>query len=360
MTNCNSVRGMGLATKSKPGIAAVTASENRHNLLGLTAERLLDIYQRMVLSRTLDQRVWQLNRQGKAAIVASAQGHEAAQVGSALALDKDRDLFFTYYRSMAVCVALGVTPTEVLLTFMAKVGEPFSGARQFPLHGAYMQHRIINVSNVVAAHLTKADGAALAFKTRQEFGVVIAYFGDGASSEGECHEAMNFAGVHRLPIIFFCENNRYAISVPLDKQMAIQDVAIRAQGYGFPGVVVDGSDLLAVMEATGNAAARARAGEGPTLIEAKVERFMPHTSDDDDRRYRSKAELEEMRGKADPLGKLRSYLLEQGILTPEMDKAYLAKALAEVNEATDFAEKAPYPDTSTFYDHLHSPGTRGV
>ena len=200
------------------------------------------------------------------------------------ALRPGRDLFYTYYRDLAVLLALGMTPAEVMLGFLAKDGERMSGARQFPLHGAYPDLGAVNLSNVVGTQVPQAVGAALAARMRGEDTVVIVYFGDGASSVGDCHEAMNFAGVHRLPVIFFCENNGYAISVPRSRQMAVENVAGRAEGYGMPGVIVDGCDVVAIYEATTEAAARARSGRGPTLIEAMVERYLPHTSDDDDRR----------------------------------------------------------------------------
>ena len=178
-------------------------------------------------------------------------------------------------------------------------GEPFSGARQFPTHGTYSKYGIVNLSNVVGTQVPQAAGVALASKMRGEDTVTIVYFGDGATSSGDCHEGMNFAGIHKLPVIFFCENNGYAISVPLAKQMAVANVADRAEAYGMPGVTIDGCDIAAVYEATAEAAARARTGEGPTLIEARVERYLPHTSDDDDRRYRSLDEIKEAR-KRDP------------------------------------------------------------
>ena len=320
---------------------------------GLTAERLLSLYREMLLSRTLDERVWILNRQGKAALVASAQGHEAAQIGSVFALRKGHDNFYTYYRDLAVMVALGMSPREIILGFQAKAGEPLSGARQFPLHGAHPELRVINLSNVVGTQIPQAVGAALASKMRREDAVTICYFGDGAASVGDCHEGMNFAAIHRLPVIFFCENNGYAISVPLSKQMAVESVASRAKGYGMPGVVVDGTDAAAIYAATAEAAALARKGGGPTLIEAMVERYLPHTSDDDDSRYRTEAELEEAR-KRDPVKMLRLRLLDDGSLTEEDDERFLAEAKQIVNEATDFAESAPYPGTDEILSHVYA------
>ena len=311
------------------------------------------MYRVMVLSRALDERVWLLNRQGKAAIVASAQGHEAAQIGSVSALCRGKDQFYLYYRDLAALLALGVTPQEVMLGYMAKAGEPMSGARQFPTHGAYPKYRIYNLSNVVGTNITQAVGAGLASKMRKEDSVTIVYFGDGASSVGDCHEAMNFAAIHKLPVIFFCENNRYAISVHISKQMAVEDVASRAQGYGMPGLVIDGCDIRAVYDATTEAANRARKGEGPTLIEAYVERLLPHTSDDDDRRYRSISDIENAKTR-DPLGLFHDELTELDILSKEINERFLEDAKLTVNSATDFAENSDYPGIEDFYDHVYA------
>ena len=313
---------------------------------------LLEMYRQMVLTRTLDERIWMLNRQGKAAIVASSQGHEAGQIGSVWALDKAKDQFYIYYRDLAVMLTLGMTPVEIMAGFLAKSGEPMSGARQFPTHGAYPELGIVNLSNVVGTQIPQAVGVALANKMRGEDGVVITYFGDGASSVGDCHEAMNFAAVHSLPVIFFCENNGYAISVPLSGQMAVDGVAARAAGYGMPGAEVDGCDIIAVHEATRAAADRARAGGGPTLIEARVERYLPHTSDDDDTRYRPREEIAEAR-KRDPLTIFANQLRQSGLLTDEAEDRFRSDARAAVNQATDEVESAPYPGVEDFYKRVY-------
>ena len=332
-----------------------TASEEipaKHEGLGLADQDVVDLYRQIVLVRTLDERIWVLNRQGKVPIAASSQGHEAAQLGSLMAAVKDGDCFlFPYYRDLALKVAAGLTPLQAMLSFMGKEGDPYSGGRQFPLQGANVPNRVIQLSNVVGAGLTQAVGYALGCRMRAEQTVVLAYFGDGASSQGECHEAMNFAGVHRLPVVFICENNKYAISVPLSKQMAIDNVADRAPTYGFAGFVVNGMDAFDVYEATTEAIAHARL-QGPVLLEMKVERYMPHTTDDDDRRYRGPDEVAEARSR-DPIDALQSYLLGRDLITPEEDEEIRDQARREVNAATDGAEAAPYPDVSTVYDHVY-------
>ena len=313
---------------------------------------LIEMYRQMVLVRTLDERIWMLNRQGKAAIVASSQGHEAGQIGSVHALERGKDQFYIYYRDLAVMLTLGMTPVEIMSGFLAKAGEPLSGARQFPTHGAYPELGLVNLSNVVGTQIPQAVGASLAVKMRGEDSVVITYFGDGASSVGDCHEAMNFAAVHKLPVIFFCENNKYAISVPVSKQMAVDSIASRAEGYGMPGIEVDGCDIVAVFEATSEAVRRARSGHGPSLIEAHVERYLPHTSDDDDTRYRAAEEIEEAR-KRDPLLVLSGQLKAAGVLTDDLDSEFRAEAMRIVNEATDAVESAPYPEVDNFDEHVY-------
>ena len=320
---------------------------------GLTSDDLSDFYRRMVFCRTIDERIWALNRQGKVPIAASSQGHEAAQLGSLLAAEKDGDCFlFPYYRDLALKFAAGLTAEQVMRSFMGKAGDPYSNGRQFPLQGADLPRKIIQISNVVAAGLTQSVGYAMACKMRGESTVTLVYFGDGASSQGETHEAMNFAGVHNLPVVFICENNRYAISVPQRKQMGIEEVASRAAGYGFPGFTVDGMDFVACYEATREAINTARA-QGPVLLEMKVERFMSHTTDDDDRRYRPADEVEQARQR-DPVLTLGNLLLEQGILTQEQLDEAAGNALAAVDAATDAADTASPPDVSTLHYMVYS------
>ena len=333
--------------------AVAVANGNPPNLpAGLTAADLVEICRQLVLVRTMDERIWMMNRQGKVPIAASAQGHEAAQLGSLLAAQKDGDCFlFPYYRDLAIKMAAGLTPRQVMLSFMGKDGDPYSGARQFPLQGADLPRNIIQISNVVAAGLTQSVGYALGCKMMGDDTVTICYFGDGATSQGETHEAMNFAAIHRLPIVFICENNKYAISTPQATQMVVVDVAARAEAYGFPGFVIDGMDLMACYEATRQGIDFARR-TGPTLVEMKCERFMPHTTDDDDRRYRDRDVLDAAR-QFDPVTTFPAELVSRGIVSPEQVDQFKAEALQLVNDATDFADAAAPPDASTIYDNLY-------
>ena len=332
--------------------ATANQSSKTSNTTGrLSGDRLVELYRTMVLSRYLDERVWLLNRQGKAAIAASAQGHEATQVACIEATDPSQDHYLIYYRQFTAMLALGTEPEEMLRGFLAKEADPMNAARQFPLHGAHPRVDLFNFSNVIATQLPQAAGVALADKLKGSDAVTIVFFGDGASSQGDTHEAMNFAGVHKLPVIFFCENNRYAISVPLENQMGIESVASRASGYGFPGVQVDGTDVLAVHEAMTAAVDRARAGDGPTLIEASVERLLPHTTDDDHTRYRSADDIEKMSDR-DPISIMSELLKRRDLLTDPQDESIHADAKKRVNHATDTVDAEPYPGVESMFDHV--------
>jgi len=321
---------------------------------GLKNADLVDYYTRLVQVRSIDERIWALNRQGKVPIAASAQGHEAAQLGSLLAAEKDGDCFlFPYYRDLALKVAAGLTPVQTMMSFMGKAGDPYSNGRQFPLQGADLPNKIIQISNVVAAGLTQSVGYALGCRMAGEKTVVLVYFGDGATSQGETHEAMNFASIHKLPVIFICENNRYAISTPKTSQMAIEEFSDRASSYGFPGITVDGMDLVACYEATREAITHARS-QGPVLLEMLVERFMSHTTDDDDRRYRPEGEVERARER-DPVITLARTLIDEKILTQKQVDAIAAAALKATDEATDIADASSPPDESGLHDMVYSP-----
>ena len=320
---------------------------------GLPRETLREMYRYVALARAVDERGWQLNRAGRAPFAVSGQGHEAAQVGAAFALDRGRDIVLPYYRDLALCLVFGLSARDIMMSVMARAADPTSGARQMPAHYGSARLRIVTASSPVATQVPHATGTAYAAKLRGTGQVSLTCFGEGGSSKGDVHEACNFAGIHKLPVIFFCENNRYAISVPQDRQMAIDNVADRAAGYGFPGVVVDGTDLLAVYQVVKEAADRARRGEGPTLVEAKVYRFTPHTSDDDDRTYRSQDEVKAWRER-DPLLLFEARLREVGALDDESLAEMRAGIKAEVDAATEAAELAPLPDPATFDRHVYA------
>jgi 2-oxoisovalerate dehydrogenase E1 component alpha subunit len=324
-----------------------------HEELGLSPERLRDMYETMLVARIVDERQWILNRQGRMAFHISCQGHEGSGVGSAFALDRGRDVMVPYYRSLAAVLAFGVTPLELLLSALARADDPMTGGRQMPAHYGLARARILTSGSSVATQIPHAAGAALASKIRGDGGVSIVYFGDGASSKGDFHEGLNFAAIHKLPAIFVCENNQYAISVPTSKQMAVRSVADRAVGYGMFGASIDGTDPLAVYGCVKQAADRARAGEGPTLIESNVVRLTPHSSDDDDRRYRPEAEREQARNR-DPMNVFGSYLRMHRLLDDAAEQSMRDRIRRSVDAALDEAEAAPLPAPETAFDHVYA------
>lgn len=326
---------------------------NRHEELGLSNEDVLHMYETMVMARKIDERMWLLNRAGKVPFVISCQGQEAAQIGAAFALDKDKDWIAPYYRDMGVVLHFGMTPKDLMLSAFAKAEDPNSGGRQMPGHFGQRKNRILTGSSPVTTQLPHAVGVALAGKMKGEDFVTFTTLGEGSSNQGDFHEGMNFAGVHNLPTIVMVENNKYAISVPYEKQLACEHVADRAAGYGMPGVTVDGTDPLDVYAAVKEAADRARRGDGPSLIEAVCYRLTAHSSDDDHRLYRDAEELETER-KLDPLPKFEAYLKETGVLTEESSKEITDRIMKEVNEATDYAEQAPYAEPEYALRHVYA------
>jgi 2-oxoisovalerate dehydrogenase E1 component alpha subunit len=215
-----------------------------------------------------------------------------------------------------------------------------------PGHYGSHEHNLVSVSSPVATQLLHAVGIALAAKIRKTGQVALTIMGEGSSNQGDVHEGLNFAAIHKLPFVFVVENNGYAISVPASLELAVEDVADRASGYGIPGVVVDGSDVLACYKASKEAVARARAGKGPTLIECKVTRLTGHSSDDQQTKYRSEEELVAGKGQ-DPLPRFREQLAKAGILTKAIETRLSAEIAAIVEDATEYAESQPDPDPST-------------
>jgi 2-oxoisovalerate dehydrogenase E1 component len=330
--------------RSRPATSATSPA--RHVGLGLSGADVVAMYRTALLARTIDQKAWNLTRTGKARFFIPAEGQEAAQVGSAWAVRAGHDIALPYYRDIGVVLTLGMTAYEVLLAVLARADDPNSGGRQMPNHWGSKRLGIITGSSPIGTQFPHAAGIALASTLRGDDRVTVTWFGEAAASKGDFHEALNFAGIHRLPAVFVCENNGYAISVGMGKQSAVPNVADRAASYGFEGVVVDGNDLLAVYEASAAAVDLARGGGGPTLIEAKTYRLMPHTSDDDDKAYRSTEEVAAAR-RLDPLPRLRAYVLEHGLLSTEEASAVDASVQEEVAEACERATAAAPPPPHT-------------
>ncbi|HVN56564.1 MAG TPA: thiamine pyrophosphate-dependent dehydrogenase E1 component subunit alpha [Anaerolineaceae bacterium] len=309
----------------------------------LSREMMLDIFWTMLISRRTDERAWVLHRQGKIAFHVSAIGHEAIQVGAGFALQRGRDFVAPYYRDLALMFALGMTPLEFVLGLMGKRDEPTSGGRQMPSHWSFRRANVISHSAPVATQTSHAAGLGLAIKLKKDDRVVLTTVGEGSTAQGEWYEGVNWAAIHQLPVVFLIENNRYAISSPQEREMAVKSVAEKACGLGLPGVSVDGTDVFSVYRVVKEAVDRARRGGGPTVIEALAYRITPHSSDDDDRSYRTREEVEEHK-KKDPLLIARTYLETRGILSADAYRELEDRARKMVEEAIRQAGEAPYPD----------------
>ncbi|MBW7473531.1 thiamine pyrophosphate-dependent dehydrogenase E1 component subunit alpha [Paenibacillus oenotherae] len=326
-------------------------NQSKHAALGLTDEKAIEMYVTMMTSRRYDERCLLLQRAGKINFHVSGIGQEAAQVGAAFALDRDVDYFLPYYRDYALVLSLGMTLRELMLSLFAKAEDPNSGGRQMPGHFGHKRLRIVTGSSPVTTQVPHAVGIALAAKMKKKELVTFVTFGEGSSNQGDFHEGCNFAGVHKLPVILMCENNQYAISVPLHKQVGGR-ICDRAIGYGFPGVRVDGNDPLEVYRVVKEARERAIAGEGPTLIEAMMYRISPHSTSDNDLAYRTKEEVDEHRGK-DGINKYKQYLIECGLWDEEKDAELMKKIRVMLDDATEYGDKAPFPRPEDILLHVY-------
>ena len=306
--------------------------------LELPDATLHTLYRDLVTARLIDERLSRLQRMGKTSFVAPGAGHEAAQVGLAHALRPGFDWFFPYYRDLGAVLALGVPLREAFGQQLATRADPNKG-RQMPAHPGSAALNIFTAASPIASHIPPAVGAAISMKLQNTGQVTVVSFGDGATSEGDFHAAINFAGVQGAPIVFVCENNRYAISVDYRKQTAAESIAIKAQAYGMPGYTVDGMDTLASLFVMQEAVAHAREGRGPVLVELLVYRYGGHSSSDDDSHYRPAEEVKAW-WRRDPLPRFRGLLESRGVwdevreaeLRLEVEAA-LAAALAEAEAA---------------------------
>ena len=305
-------------------------------------EEYLRLHRWMCMAKALDDRMHILVKQGRAPFVGSSRGHEGIQVASTAALGAD-DWLVPHYRGLANSIVRGLTMKEWMLAVFAKAADPLSGGRNIP-GGCYSYRalKIAPVSQVVASWIPKAAGIAYAAKLKGDGSVTLCTFGDGATSQGDFHEGVNFAAVHRLPVVFVCENNSYAISVPIRLQTANPDIADRAAGYGIPGVTVDGTDVPAAYAACREAVDRARRGEGPTLIDAKVWRMNSHTSEDNHLKYRTKEEIADA-SEHDPITRFVSLLVERRWISIEDAAKLQQECDKEASDAADWAEQQPDP-----------------
>ncbi|MCI4351411.1 MAG: thiamine pyrophosphate-dependent enzyme [Thermoplasmata archaeon] len=327
--------------------AGAPAGEMLPSTDGIPPADLLRAYATMVLARTVDERCLTLQRQGRIGFYVPMQGQEAAQVGCAWAL-RPEDWIFPAYRELAVALVRGITVRTLLDQFIGSAADESKG-RQMPNHYGYRRFNYVTASSPVGTQISHAVGAAMAARRKGDAIVTVTFFGDGTTSSNDFHAGLNFAGVFRAPTIFFCQNNQWAISMPRDRQTRSSTLAEKAVAYGFPGVVVDGSDVNAVYRAVVAARERALAGEGPTLIEAQVYRLGPHSTSDDPRRYRTDEELAAWKEK-DPLARLKHELRESGLLDDAADARIWETAKEAVAAAVKEAEAQPPVDPMTLFD----------
>ena len=306
----------------------------------LAPEQLLEMFYWLKLMRGFDLRLSTLVKQGKVRSgVYTGIGQEAIIVGTCYGLRKE-DFICPLHRDLGSFLMKGVEPKVMMSQMFAKT-TGLSKGRDSALHSGVTELGIFGNTSMLGANLPIAAGIGYTFKMEKVDNVVVAYFGEGASNTGDFHEALNFAGVQQLPIVFVCENNQYAYSVPLEKSMAIDDVAIRAEGYGFDGVAINGNDVLAVYQASLGAIARARAGDGPTLIECKTYRWHGH-SEHDKAFYRTDEELAMWKSR-DPIPTFTTYLQSRHVLDDQKQKEVEARVTAVIDEAVEFAMNAPDP-----------------
>jgi pyruvate dehydrogenase E1 component alpha subunit len=316
---------------------------------GLSKEQLVAAYRTMLLTRLLDQKALSLHNQGKIGSYTSSAGHEATQVGSVYGLEPN-DYIFPYYRDQGVLLARGVTPEQLFNRFIGNASDDMKG-RDLPNLFSYRDHRIFSNGAPIGSNLQISVGFGMAAKMKKEDLVTIAYFGEGATSSGEFHVALNFAGVYKAPSIFVCENNLYAISVPVRRQTASETISMKAKAYGIVGITVDGNDFFAVQAAVSTARNRASKGLGATLIECVTYRYSPHSSADDWKRYRPIEEVEEWK-KRDPIVLFKNQLLALSALTKESEKEIFVQAQERVNRAVKATEKIPDPPVQSVIEDV--------
>jgi TPP-dependent pyruvate/acetoin dehydrogenase alpha subunit len=315
------------------------------------AAPLLKIYRTMLLTRLFDARVVALNRQGRIAVYATSEGEEGIGAGAVCALNS-RDWLFPDYRNAAALFARGVSVADYLAQLLGTNADSSKG-RQMPTHYASRDLQIASVSTPVGNSIVHAAGFAWAAKIRNGPEAVLVFFGDGATSSDGFHAAMNIAGVHRLPIVFVCRNNQYAISLPLSLQTASKTIAIKAQAYGFEGTQINGNDAAAVYSTCAHALERARSGGGPTLVEAVSYRFGSHTTADDARRYRGEPEVAEWRSR-DCIETMRQTLADQTGWTEEQDALLRSELNREIDTAVQTALQVTPPSVETLFDDVYA------
>lgn len=308
----------------------------------MSSAQVVDALRLMLLSRAVDDRLIKLQRMGRVGVYGPVHGQEAAVIGSAMALDPNRDWIVPASREHPAMLRHGLPLKNMFATYMGN----------FDAAAVPEGVRLLPRQQAIGAQLPHATGLAWALKLRRTGGVVAVYFGEGASSEGDFHEASNLAGVMRVPLVMLLINNHYAISTPLHRQTAAVNLAARAEGYGFPGFVVDGNDLLAVYSTTVDAVNRALAGEGPTLIECRTYRMGFHNTSDNPKEYRDSAEVDEAE-KRDPIERVRRFATREGIWSAGQEAAVLDEIRSEIETAQRQVEELPRPGVAAIFEHVY-------
>ena len=320
-------------------MAVESQIENQINRFSLTTpDELLKAYELMLLSRRLDDKMLSMLKQGRGFFHIGAAGHEAAQLAAAFNLKSKEDWAFPYYRDLAFVLGFGMTPEEIMLCFTSKADDPNSGGRQMPAHYGHRELNIVSQSSPTGTQYLQAVGVAMGMKKRGSEQVVYVSSGEGTTSQGDFHEALNWASREKLPVIFFIENNKYAISVPVSQQTAGGSVYDMTKGYeGLSRYKMDGTDFTSANNLMKEVIGRVRLGEGPALVEADCVRLLPHSSSDDQKKYRTEEELSEDIAR-DPIEKLKEILLQVKVMTEEEESNLILSAKERVNVAVEFAE----------------------
>ncbi|RKX31726.1 MAG: pyruvate dehydrogenase (acetyl-transferring) E1 component subunit alpha [Candidatus Zixiibacteriota bacterium] len=319
--------------------------------IGLSKETLLGLYTNLLKTRMLDERFRKLFRQGRfAGTYFSAVGQEATTVGPTYGL-RDEDIIAPSHREIGAAVTKGIPLVHIVAQIYARINSPDKG-KTHPCHYGWREKGFISPSSTLAGQTVTGTGCAMGFQIQKKDNVVIAFFGEGATARGGWHEAVNYAGIHKLPIIYVCQNNLWAESVPAHRQAGIKDFSDRAKAYGFPGITIDGNDVVLVHKTAAKAIERARNGEGPTLIECKTYRWYGH-SEIDPADYRREEEIIEWK-KGDPIARAENLLLDLGIHTSKKREAMVEQINQEIDEAVAACEKEKYAEPEEAYNDVYS------
>lgn len=316
----------------------------------LGKEELKNLYRTMVLNRNLDGKMLNLQRQGRLGFYLTTTGEEATHIGSAFALDR-KDWLFPCYREPGAALLRGF-PLQQFVDQCYGNSNDLAHGRQMPCHYGHKETNLVTISSPVGTQIPQAAGAAWGAKIMGDKVVSLVFFGDGATSQGDFHVGLNFAGVYKAPVLFFCRNNGYAISTPFSVQTAAESIAVKAKAYGVDGIQVDGNDILAVIAVTRKARERALAGKGPTLIEGLTYRLGAHSTSDDPTVYRGEEEAAEWKAK-DPIERFKNYLTAKGIWNADYEHKIQEETKNEVNKAIENAEKAPVPAIDTIFTDVY-------